>query len=826
MRVRSRFQFGTLTLAVVCLLGMVALQAASASPSRAAAAAVPWTSAQRSARSSRATAYANPAVVRVLTYYFGTTRGGDAIEVPVACADTGVLVGTTGQNSFNYVLTASSAVNALAPCEGAQAAFQQLNGAASGWGILRVEVWLSESYTGDGAKALGSIRYTIDATRIANVGGPYAPKLVALPLQAPSGAPNHDLPVLQTPQPSDPPAGADLTVLDLSRAGEQPLGHDALLTSEVPAALYPVAVDASQFNQVVLPTPTKPPTPTPPQQTVVGGTVVPTHAPASSPTSQAAPTTLSAEISVGAPVVNSNGALVGMVIADTNGAHVIAPLSLVTQAIGPISGKPGTIMQQWQQGISALYATPPNFTAAATAFTALSASAADFGGVAPFASAAKEKTTNVVLPGAAPSPTATAGPSTPPTGSGGLSLPILVAAVALVLFAIILVVVLVVLRSLKGRRQPGPTPPDAPRGNRTPRLAPRASASLPKPDLWTVPQADAVETQPHRSLPGGAAVSAPPRPASAGPAIEDVSTAVMPAAHAANAPMSRGAILVPQAAGLTDPGRRRSTEPNQDNILALTGTHLVHGRPQPYGLFIIADGMGGHTDGKEASRRTIEVVAGHIVPALNSGQPLTSAQLGALLREGAMKANADLREQNLTRRADMGTTLTAALVLGDMAYIANVGDSRTYVLNPDTGLRQITTDHSVVASLVSAGVIRPEDAYTHPRRNQIYRSLGGQHEDTDVDLFQVVLEAGDRLLLCSDGLWEMVRDPQIESILRNAADPRQATELLIQEANNNGGEDNISVIVVRMLDDHAAFQPRPGVQVVAGSPETMLPDQG
>ncbi len=823
MTVRSRYQLGTLALAVACLVGFVALLAAPTTPARAAAS-VPGRGAQRSARPSQAAAYADPAVVRVLTYYFGTTRGGDSIEVPVACAATGVLVGTTGQNSFHYVLTASSAVNALTPCEGAQAAFQQLNGAASGWGILRIEVWLGESYTGSSSRQLGSIRYAIDASQIANVGGPYAPKLLVLPLQSLSGAPSHDLPVLQTPQPSDPPAGPDETVIDLGLAGDQPLGHDAVITSEAPDSLYPVAVDASQFNQVVVPSPTKPPTPTPPQQTVVGGTAVPTHAPAGSPTAQGTPTTLSAEISVGAPVVNSNGAIVGMVIADSTGAHVIAPLSLVTQAIGPISGKPGPLMQHWQQGVTAFYATPPDFTTASAAFSALGSSAPDFAGAAPFATAAKAKTTDVVLPGAAAAstPTATATPGGSVGGSGGLNATVLIAAVGLVLFAILLAVVLLILRALKGRRRALPASPDPPTRGRTPRPTPRAATPMPAPNLWTPPAADSLSTQPQRSLPGAAAVTAPPRASSAGPAVENLPTAIMPATHAAG-PLSRGAVLIPQAAGLTDPGRRRSTEPNQDNILALTGTHLVNGRPQPYGLFIVADGMGGHTDGKEASRRTIEVVAGHVVPALNSGQPLEGSQLGALLREGAMKANADLREQNLTRRADMGTTLTAALILGDMAYIANVGDSRTYVLNPDTGLRQITTDHSVVASLVSAGVIRPEDAYTHPRRNQIYRSLGGQHEDTDVDLFQVVLEPGDRLLLCSDGLWEMVRDPQIESILRNAADPRQASELLIQEANKNGGEDNVSVIVVRMLDDQAAHQVRPGVQVVAGPPETMLP---
>jgi serine/threonine protein phosphatase PrpC len=859
--VASRYRAGALALALLSVVGLAALLIAPAAPATAHATArhAPSRPADRPAPSA---AYANPAVVRVLSYYYGTSGGGSLLAAPVACAGTGAIVGTTGPNSFSYILTAAALVNPSRPCEGAQAAFQQLYGPGQNWSLLNIEVWMGTAYTGDGSHQVGAIKFRVDPAQISITASQFTQPLIVLPLAPLANTPNHDLPVLQMPQPSDPPAGADQLVLDLGSGGQQPLGRDALNVNEVASTLVAASIPASQLNPAPVPTPTQQPTSTPPQQTVVGGTAVPTLAPTAIP-AQPTPTDIAGKVALGAPVINDNGALVGMVISG-NGTHVIASLTQVAQGISSISGKPGPVMTQWRSGVAAFYQSPPNFTDAVKAWSPLLTSAPDFAGVKPYLDAAKARSTAVTTPAGGGSPTAspTHAATTSP-GAGGFSLPVLVGIVGFVLFLILVAIVFVALRVVRGIRQrkpagalpgaPAPVPMLAPE-RATPRVS-LAPAPAPMPTIPVAPPLDPMEalpTMPQPAIPAQPRVTRPPEPAFEAPrvtqppqpatpaepeerlvappvedlselATEAVPTVIMPTTVAA--PSSRGARLVPQAAGLTNPGMRRASDPNQDNILALTGIYTGGGSPQTFGLFIVADGMGGHADGKEASRRTIEVMAGHMLPALTSGQPLSAEALSALLTGAAARANADLGEQNLTRRADMGTTLTAALVIGDMAYIANIGDSRTYLFSPDRGLHAVTTDHSIVASLVKAGVIRPEDVYTHPRRNQIYRSLGGQHAEAEVDVYHVVLEAGDRLLLCSDGLWEMVRDPQIEAILRTASEPAQACDLLVREANANGGDDNVSVIVVRLLDERSAPAAGAGVHIIAQPDETTLPTQ-
>jgi PPM family protein phosphatase len=144
----------------------------------------------------------------------------------------------------------------------------------------------------------------------------------------------------------------------------------------------------------------------------------------------------------------------------------------------------------------------------------------------------------------------------------------------------------------------------------------------------------------------------------------------------------------------------------------------------------------------------------------------------------------------------LGSTVTAALAVGDQIFIANVGDSRTYLFR-DGKLERITQDHSLVERLVEAGQIDREDVYTHPNRNLIYRSLGAGHAEVEVDIFTEHMRPGDALLLCSDGLWDMVRDNEIARVLAEVKDPAEACDRLIELANEYGGEDNITVILVR-----------------------------
>ena len=271
----------------------------------------------------------------------------------------------------------------------------------------------------------------------------------------------------------------------------------------------------------------------------------------------------------------------------------------------------------------------------------------------------------------------------------------------------------------------------------------------------------------------------------------------------------------------SDPGIKRQHKPNEDSVFAAEGMLNSNGQAPQFGLFVVADGMGGHANGKDASRLAIQTIVDTLMPRLTGNETFNDDDFAQLLADGVQKANAAVHQRNMEHHADMGTTMTATLIVDTTAYMANVGDSRTYLYRQPEGLKKITHDHSVVASLVEAGIIKPDDVYTHSQRNQIYRSLG-EKPVVDVDTFKVPLKPGDKIILCSDGLWEMVRDPAIEQLLNTVPDPTQTRNALIKAALEGGGEDNVSVIVVHIADSPqgSGFN---GVQVLARPDEPQYP---
>ncbi len=259
------------------------------------------------------------------------------------------------------------------------------------------------------------------------------------------------------------------------------------------------------------------------------------------------------------------------------------------------------------------------------------------------------------------------------------------------------------------------------------------------------------------------------------------------------------------AASDFDAGDVRRSDPNEDSTLILQMQRIHESISVPMGVYIVADGMGGHDNGQLASRVAINIIAERMARELldaplaleksgQSVQPADEETLVTLLQGAVEDANAAICAVNQREKTDMGSTITGFMIVGEHAYILNVGDSRTYMVRGGQ-IYQLTNDHSLVGQLVAGGLIQPDDVYTHPQRNQIFRSLGDKL-NVQVDIFKQQLHPGDILLSCCDGLWEMVRNPQIESILNTAIGPQAACTQLVETANTNGGEDNISVVVV------------------------------
>lgn len=255
--------------------------------------------------------------------------------------------------------------------------------------------------------------------------------------------------------------------------------------------------------------------------------------------------------------------------------------------------------------------------------------------------------------------------------------------------------------------------------------------------------------------------------------------------------------------GMSHVGLTRAGETNEDSFGSLT-LNLAHdSHRQPLAIAIVADGLGGHAGGQDASRLAVRVFIERLTQALTLPlvAPLGSSlppdeAVEAALREAAEAANNAVCQANANGAGDMGSTLVALVIVGEMAWIANVGDSRAYVLDDDS-LRRVTSDHSLVEQLILSGMVTPEERYTHPQRNRIFRSLGSE-DQLELDIFTQRLRPGMRLLLCSDGLWEMTRDPEMEEILRQNGNAYEACAALIASANEHGGEDNITAVIAQI----------------------------
>lgn len=235
---------------------------------------------------------------------------------------------------------------------------------------------------------------------------------------------------------------------------------------------------------------------------------------------------------------------------------------------------------------------------------------------------------------------------------------------------------------------------------------------------------------------------------------------------------------------MTDVGRRR--EVNQD---------YVYATDQPVGpfpnLLVVADGMGGHKAGDFASKYTVEVVKRELETS-RAGKP------AAILKKIVRTANRELIEaaSQDVKLEGMGTTLVAATVIDHTLYFANIGDSRLYLINDK--IRQLSKDHSLVEEMVRLGGIKAEDARNHPDKNIITRAMGVK-ADAEADFYEFHIKRGDVILMCTDGLSNMVEDEDMFGLVKGARDIVEAVQLLIDRANSNGGRDNIGVVLAEPI---------------------------
>ena len=240
---------------------------------------------------------------------------------------------------------------------------------------------------------------------------------------------------------------------------------------------------------------------------------------------------------------------------------------------------------------------------------------------------------------------------------------------------------------------------------------------------------------------------------------------------------------------LTDVGQVRTVD--EDSILAADLSFGVNSESSKFLLLAVADGMGGHAKGEEASKIALNAIARAVIPDLLNNTPFTK-----ILEKGIQNANQDILDYTAENpeASGMGTTSVCAVVKDNQIHLANVGDSRAYRVSDDEICR-VTKDHSYVQALIDEGDITEEQAREHPRKNEITRAVGIM-PSIEVDTMKLTLDSDESLLLCCDGVIAHLSDDDIHKIIRDSPDPQTACQKIVDMANERGGSDNISLIIL------------------------------
>ena len=256
-----------------------------------------------------------------------------------------------------------------------------------------------------------------------------------------------------------------------------------------------------------------------------------------------------------------------------------------------------------------------------------------------------------------------------------------------------------------------------------------------------------------------------------------------------SAPKSDSITHARQVGLLTDVGQKR--EVDEDSIMAVKISTGINSENNLFHILVVADGMGGHARGEEASKIALNAISKTVIPRLFDNVPYTR-----LLEEGIQSANSNILEHvaNNPEAHGMGTTSVCAIVKDNKVHIANIGDSRAYVISTDQ-IRRITKDHSYVQALVDDGKITKEEAYTHPKKNIITQAIGAA-STAEPDTMQLTLADDEHLLLCCDGVIAHLSDEDIQNAVIKYANPQEACRRIIDVANKRGGTDNISVVLL------------------------------